>query len=129
MFKKWPFFYEMMDMLDMVLTKTDQRVIKYYEECLGDKDLKKIGGKLRKSLSSLIHLNKKLIPKHILNQRKEFRKSIMIRDTYAEILNLLQANIMLRLSKKNIDKKQKEIFMDAMIVTISGISAAMKNTG
>ena len=62
-------------------------------------------------------------------QRKEFRKSILIRDTYAEILNLLQANIMLRLSKKNLDKKQREILMDAMIVTISGISAAMKNTG
>jgi len=44
-------------------------------------------------------------------------------------LNLLQANIMFRLSKKNLDKKQKEILMDAMIVTISGISAAMKNTG
>ena len=78
---------------------------------------------------SLIDLNKKLIPSHILNQRKEFRKSILIRDTYAEILNLLQANIMLRLSKKNIDRKQKEILMDAMIVTISGISSAMKNTG
>ena len=77
----------------------------------------------------LIGLNKKLIPSHILNQRKEFRKSILIRDTYAEILNLLQANIMLRLSKKNIDRKQKEILMEAMIVTISGISAAMKNTG
>jgi len=36
---------------------------------------------------------------------------------------------MLRLSKKNIDRKQKEILMEAMIVTISGISAAMKNTG
>ena len=70
-----------------------------------------------------------MIPSHILNQRKEFRKSILIRDTYAEILNLLQANIMLRLSKKNIDRKQKEILMEAMIVTISGISAAMKNTG
>ena len=45
------------------------------------------------------------------------------------LLNLLQANIMLRLSKKNIDRKQKEILMDAMIVTISGISSAMKNTG
>ena len=125
----WPFFYEMMDMLDMILTKTNQRVIEYYEECLADKDLKKIGSNLRKSLLSLIDLNKKLIPSHILNQRKEFRKSILIRDTYAEILNLLQANIMLRLSKKNIDRKQKEILMDAMIVTISGISSAMKNTG
>ena len=129
MLYRWPFFYEMMDMLDMVLTKTDQRGIKYYEECLADKDLKKIGSNLRKNLSLLIDLNKKLIPSHILNQRKEFRKSILIRDTYAEILNLLQANIMLRLSKKNIDRKQKEILMEAMIVTISGISAAMKNTG
>ena len=129
MLYQWPFFYEMMDMLDMILTKTDHRVIKFYEECLADKDLKRIGANLRKSLSSLIDLNKKLIPSHILNQRKEFRKSIMIRDTYAEILNLLQANIMFRLSKKNLDKKQKEILMDAMIVTISGISAAMKNTG
>ena len=129
MLYRWPFFYEMMDMLDMILTKTNQRVIEYYEECLADKDLKKIGSNLRKSLLSLIDLNKKLIPSHILNQRKEFRKSILIRDTYAEILNLLQANIMLRLSKKNIDRKQKEILMDAMIVTISGISSAMKNTG
>ena len=129
MLNQWPFFYEMMDMLDMVLTKTDQRVIKYYEECLGDEDLKKVGKNLRKKLTLLIKLNKKLIPKHILNQRKQFRKSIMIRNTYAEILNLLQANIMKKLSKKDIDIKQKEILMDAMIVTITGISAAMKNTG
>ena len=129
MLYRWPFFYEMMDMLDMILTKTNQRVIEYYEECLADNDLKKIGRNLRKNLSLLIGLNKKLIPSHILNQRKEFRKSILVRDTYAEILNLLQANIMLRLSKKNIDRKQKEILMEAMIVTISGISAAMKNTG
>ena len=53
----------------------------------------------------------------------------MVRDTYAEILNLLQANIMRKLRKPNTSKKRKEILMDAMIVTITGISAAMKNTG
>ena len=125
----WPFFYEMMDMLDMILTKTDQRVIEFYEDCLADQELKKVGHSLRKKLSSLIDLNKKLIPSHILNQRKEFRKSIMIRDTYAETLNLLQADIMRKLNKKSLNKKQKETLMDAMIVTITGISAAMKNTG
>ena len=77
----------------------------------------------------MIDLNKKLIPIHILNQRKEFRKSIMLRNTYAEILNLLQANIMRKLNKKNLNKKQKETLMDAMFVTITGISSAMKNTG
>ncbi len=129
MIKNWPFFYEMMDMLDMVLIKTDQRIIRYYEECLANPELKKIGNELRAKLTELIEINKKIIPNHIINQRKAFRKSIKLRNTYAEILNLLQANIMKRLNKKNINTKSKKILMDAMIVTISGISASMKNTG
>ena len=129
MIKNWPFFYEMMDMLDMVLIKTDQRVIRYYEECLATPELKKIGNELRAKLTELIEINKKIIPNNIINQRKAFRKSIKLRNTYAEILNLLQADIMKRLNKKNINKKSKKILMDAMIVTISGISASMKNTG
>ena len=129
MIKNWPFFYEMMDMLDMVLIKTDQRVIRYYEECLANPELKKIGNELRAKLTELIEINKKIIPNHIINQRKAFRKSIKLRNTYAEILNLLQADIMKRLNKKNINPKSKKILMDAMIVTISGISASMKNTG
>ena len=129
MLEDWPFFYEMMDMLDMVLAKTDQRVIKYYEDCLADKELKKVGLILRKKLSTLIYLNKKIIPARIINQRKEFRKSILLRNTYAEILNLLQADIMRKLKIKKFTSNQKKILMDAMMVTISGISAAMKNTG
>ena len=129
MIKNWPFFYEMMDMLDMVLIKTDQRVIRYYEECLATPELKKIGNELRAKLTELIEINKKIIPNNIINQRKAFRKSIKLRNTYAEILNLLQADIMKRLNKKNINTKRKKILMDAMIVTISGISASMKNTG
>ena len=53
----------------------------------------------------------------------------MLRNTCAEILNLLQANMMRKLNKENLDKRQKEILMDAMFVTITGISSAMKNTG
>ena len=129
MLNNWPFFYAMMDMLDMVLTKTDQRVIQFYEECLADQELKNIGEKLRKQLLSLIYLNKKLIPTHILEQRKSYRESIRIRNTYAETLNLLQADIMRKLNKNNLKSKNRKILMDAMLLTIAGISAAMKNTG
>ena len=111
MFKKWPFFYEMMDMLDMVLTKTDQRVIKYYEDRLGNNELKKVGEELRNKLNLLISINKKIIPKNILNQRKNFRKSIMLRNTYAEILNLLQADIMSKFYYKNYLIKTKKYFL------------------
>ena len=70
-----------------------------------------------------------LIPKHILNQRIKYRESIRVRNTYAETLNLLQADIMRKLNKNSLKDKNKKILKDAMLVTIAGISAAMKNTG
>ena len=118
-----------MDMLDMVLAKTDQRVIKFYEECLGDKKLIHTGEKLRKQLSSLIYLSKKIIPNYILEQRKEYRESIRIRNTYAEVLNILQADIMKKLNKRKLNIKNKSHLKDAMLITIAGIAAAMKNVG
>ena len=129
MLKEWPYFYAMMDMLDMVLAKTDQRIIKFYEECLGDKNLKNTGEKLRKQLSNLIYLNRKIIPTYILEQRKEYRDSIRKRNTYAEVLNILQADIMKKLYKKKLKVKDKKLLIDAMLVTIAGIAAAMKNVG
>lgn len=129
MLKKWPYFYAMMDMLDMVLAKTDQRIIKFYEECLGDNNLKNTGEKLRKQLSTLIYLNRKIIPTYILEQRKEYRDSIRKRNTYAEVLNILQADIMKKLYKKKLKAKDKKLLIDSMLVTIAGIAAAMKNVG
>ncbi|PPR41055.1 MAG: Phosphoenolpyruvate carboxylase [Alphaproteobacteria bacterium MarineAlpha5_Bin12] len=129
MLNKWPFFYEMMDMLDMVLTKTDNRVILNYENSIENEEIKKIGQKLRQDLSSLIFLNKKIIPKNIIGERKEYRESVRIRNTYAETLNLLQADIMKKLRSRNLKRKEKKDLDDAMMVTIAGIAAAMKNTG
>ncbi len=129
MLKEWPYFYAMMDMLDMVLAKTDQRIIKFYEECLGDKNLKNTGEKLRKQLSTLIYLNRKIIPTYILEQRKEYRDSIRKRNTYAEVLNILQADIMKKLYKKKLKVKDKKLLIDSMLITIAGIAAAMKNVG
>ena len=129
MIRKWPYFYSMMDMLDMVLVKTDQRVIKFYEECLANENQKIIGNELRQQLTSLINLNKKLIPQNIIDQRKIYRRSIKIRNTYAETLNLLQADLMNKISINKYSKKNKKIILDAILTTISGLSAAMKNTG
>ena len=129
MLKKWPYFYAMMDMLDMVLAKTDQRIIKFYEECLGNNNLKITGEELRKQLSTLIYLNRKIIPTYILEQRKEYRDSIRKRNTYAEVLNILQADVMKKLYKKKLKVKDKKLLIDAMLVTIAGIAAAMKNVG
>ena len=52
-----------------------------------------------------------------------------IRNTYAEVLNILQADILKKLSSKKIKNLDKKILNDALLITIAGIAAAMKNVG
>ena len=67
--------------------------------------------------------------KNMIKARKQFRTSVIVRNIYSEVLNILQAVVMSKLSNKKIQKIQKKYLDDAMMTSIAGISAAMKNTG
>jgi phosphoenolpyruvate carboxylase len=125
----WPFFYSIMDILDMVLFKIDPKISKIYEDNLADQKLKRIGEKLRFQFESLKKLHNKITPKKIIEERKEFRKALFVRKNYTEVLNILQATIMSKLNRKKINSKNQKYLNDALMTSIAGISAAMKNTG
>ena len=127
--KNWPFFNSTMDLLDMVISKVDPDISKIYEEALGDEKLKRVGKKLRFQFETIKKLNNQITPKEIHKQRKNFRGPAIIRNIYSEVLNVLQAVVMNKLSKKNLKKNTKKNLNDAMMTSIAGISAAIKNTG
>ena len=126
--RNWPFFNSMLDMLDMVISKADPEISKIYEEYLADESLKRVGKKLRFQFEVIKNLNKKITPKEIINSRKVFRKSVIIRNIYSEVLNIIQPIVIkkLKISKNLHDTKYLN---DALLTSIGGISAAMKNTG
>ena len=126
--KHWPFFNSMLDILDMVITKADPEISKFYEEYLADKKLKRVGKKLRFQFETIKKLNKKITTKEIFLTRKQFRTLIIVRSIYSEVLNIIQPIVIhkLKKSKKFSDKKDLN---DALLTSIAGISAAMKNTG
>ena len=74
-------------------------------------------------------LNKQITPKEIIKARKEFRTSVIVRNIYSEVLNIIQAATMNKLSQKKYNKEGKKFLNDALMTSIAGISAAMKNTG
>ena len=127
--KNWPFFNSTMDILDMVISKVDPEISEVYENNLADKKLKDVGNKLRSEFDIIKKLNKYITPKEIINQRKKFRTTIIVRDIYSEVLNILQAVVMNKLNKKRLKIDEKKYLDDAMMTSIAGISAAMKNTG
>ena len=127
--KNWPYFISTMDILDMVISKVDPKISIIYENNLADNSLKRIGKKLRFQFASLVKLHNKITPREVVKERKEFRKALFIRSNYTEILNILQANIMNKLKDKKYKNLDKKFLEDALMTSIAGISAAMKNTG
>jgi len=127
--KNWPFFNSTMDLLDMVISKVDPEISKIYEGYLADDNLKRVGKKLRFQFEALKKLNHSITPSEILKQRKPFRSPAIIRNVYSEVLNILQATVMMKLNKKNNNKINNDYLNDALMTSIAGISAAIKNTG
>jgi len=127
--KNWPFFNSTMDILDMVISKVDPEISKVYENQLADKKLKIVGKKLRLQFETLKRLNKVITPSQIRKQRKAFRTSVIIRNIYSEVLHITQSIVMKKLTLKKLDKNKKQYLEDALMTSIAGISAAMKNTG
>jgi len=127
--KNWPYFVSTMDILDMVISKVDPEISIIYENNLADKALKRIGKKLRFQFDALVKLHNKITPKEVIKERKEFRKALFIRNNYTEMLNILQANIMNKINNRKYKKQDKIFLNDALMTSIAGISAAMKNTG
>ena len=127
--KNWPYFVSTMDILDMVISKVDPEISVIYENNLADASLRRIGKKLRYQFDALVKLHNKITPKEVVKERKKFRKALFIRSNYTEMLNILQANIMNKLTNKKYKKLDKKFLDDALMTSIAGISAAMKNTG
>ena len=126
--KNWPFFNSMLDILDMVITKADPEISKIYEEYLADNSLKRVGKKLRFQFDAIKNLNKKITTKETIMSRKQLRTLITVRAIYSEVLNIIQPIVIFKL-KKNKKMSEKKYLNDALLTSIAGISAAMKNTG
>ena len=109
-------------------SKVDPEISKIYEEFLADEKLKRVGKKLRFQFDAIKKLNKKITSKEIILSRKQFRTLVVVRSIYSEVLNIIQPIVIYKLKKKQKLNKKKYL-NDALLTSIAGISAAMKNTG
>ena len=122
---QWPFFSTRMDMLEMVFAKADSRIAAYYDECLVPAELRPIGEALRQQLASdtatVLEVGGK---QQLLAAEPWIAESLRLRDIYTEPLNMLQAELLRR------NREAPEAVLErAIMVTIAGVAAGMRNTG
>lgn len=125
-YKEWPFFQSTLDLIEMVLGKADISIVKHYDEVLVSEQRRGLGDDLRKELLStekyvlVVTGHEKLS-----DNNKSLRKLIESRLPYLNPLNMLQVEILKRLRSDTENHKLR----DALLITINGIAAGMRNTG
>lgn len=125
----WPYFHAVLDMLEMVLAKADPGITAYYETRLAADDaaLQNLGADLRAQLTDTVAALRRIFQgRELLAENPVLRRSISVRTPYIQPLHLLQAEIMRRRRLPDADSKHYD---HALMVTIAGIAAGVRNTG
>ena len=127
MCREWPFFSTRLGMLEMVYTKCNLEISRYYDERLADPKLLPLGDKLRAQLQQDIKAVLNVENNENLMQSDPWgQESIRLRNIYVEPLNMLQAELLYRTRQSDAASPELE---EALMVTIAGIAAGMRNTG
>ncbi|HET8731732.1 MAG TPA: phosphoenolpyruvate carboxylase [Moraxellaceae bacterium] len=126
---EWPYFHAVLDMLEMVLAKADAGIVAHYERQLasGDVALRTLGEELRHRLVITVDALRRLHGgRQLLESSPVLKRSINVRTPYIEPLHMLQAELMRRRRLAGEDDKSHD---QALMVTIAGIAAGLRNTG
>lgn len=124
----WRYFKNLIGMQKMVLAKTLPDIVKHYEDNLTDKSLYPLGEKLRSYMAlvndGLLELDRQ---KHLLDDSPVIKRSIEVRNPYTDTLNFIQVEALKRFRSSKNYKDQN--LRQALLLTIIGISAGLRNTG
>ncbi|XP_010532398.1 PREDICTED: phosphoenolpyruvate carboxylase 4 isoform X2 [Tarenaya hassleriana] len=126
MYEEWPFFQSTIDLIEMVLAKADIPIAKHYDEELVSEKRRGIGTELRKELMETERYVLVVSGHEKLSENnKSLKKLIESRLPYLNPMNMLQVEILKRLRCDDDNVKLR----DALLITINGIAAGMRNTG
>ena len=124
----WPFFRTRIDMLEMVLAKADESIARLYDERLVEPALRPLGEHIRGLLSQAVVAVLGLTGQsQLLAHSPETLESISVRNTYLDPLHLLQAELLARSRLR--DNQADSPLEQALLVSVAGIAAGLRNTG
>ncbi|MEH6817659.1 MAG: phosphoenolpyruvate carboxylase, partial [Pseudoalteromonas distincta] len=117
-----------LEMLEMVFSKADCWLSEHYDNALVEDMYKPLGVTLRKELQEAISLVQSLSPqKSLLAEQPWIKESISLRNPYTDPLNLLQVELLRRARSQ--EKHSEGDIDNALMITMTGIAAGMRNTG
>ena len=125
--REWAFFSNLLGNVEMTLAKTDLRIASYYVSTLvepGQQELfEQIRAEHRGTLREVLSLTGNTV---LLEGHPVLRNTLSVRNGYLEPLHHLQVEL---LAQRRGSGSEDADLERALLLTINGIAAGMKNTG
>jgi phosphoenolpyruvate carboxylase len=124
---RWAFFTNLLGNVEMTLAKTDLRIAGFYVSELVDPALHPIFDDIVAEHERTVREVLTLTDSHVLLARHPIlRNTLAVRDAYLEPLHHLQVELLGR--RRRTDDPDPELHR-ALLLTINGIAAGLRNTG
>ena len=135
MYREWPFFRSTIDLMEMALAKADAGIAAHYDRYLVGPDLRDLGSELRARLTRAANTVVEITGHtRLLEENPVLRRSIDVRNPYVDPINIIQVELLRRLRQmgpRSTDSDDPDVVQlrRALLVTINGVAAGMRNTG
>jgi len=141
MLQKWPFFQSTMNLVEMVLLKTDLRISHKYFDELVPSNLQPLAKRLENELESTLRVFLNLTGKNqLLDSDPVIRRAVEARHPFLDPLNIVQVR-QLKVVRAweqaeasgviltGADQASLRLAQDTLAVSVQGIAAGLQNTG
>ncbi|GAC1366056.1 MAG: phosphoenolpyruvate carboxylase [Ktedonobacteraceae bacterium] len=145
MYQQWPFLRAFLDNLQMTLSKADMPIAQYYAQLVDDVELReRISHEIQQEYERTRRMVVSIVGgKHLLDNTLVLQQSIRLRNPYVDPLSYFQVSLLRRLRalggpltlhkdelhSARADEQERSRLTYAVLLTINGIAAGVRNTG